>query len=98
MTGARRGSAPADARPSAAPQQYQPGDQVLLERGGRWQERLPLSASGAAGSPILYSAYGAQGDDPVIDLGGALPGWSTAGNWHSEGSNVWSSTATELRR
>ena len=77
-------------------QQYQPGDQVLLERGGRWQERLPLSASGAAGSPILYSAYGAQGDDPVIDLGGALPGWSTAGNWHSEGSNVWSYTATDF--
>ena len=71
---------------------------MLLERGGRWQERLPLSAFGAAGSPILYSAYGAQGDDPVIDLGGALPDLLTTSNWHSEGSNVWSYTASQLRR
>ena len=35
-----------------------PGDQVLFERGGEWREQLKAGASGAAGRPIVYAAYG----------------------------------------
>src|SRR5438270_12899317 len=37
---------------------FQPGDQVLFQRGGQWRESLSASSSGVAGSPIVYGAYG----------------------------------------
>jgi hypothetical protein len=50
---------------------FQPGDQILFERGGEWRESLKASSSGAAGKPIVYAAYGTGtkpkfwGSDPV---------------------------------
>jgi hypothetical protein len=44
----------------------QPGDLVLLQRGGVWQETLRPPRSGASGLPIRFSAYG-EGARPVID-------------------------------
>jgi len=35
----------------------------------------------------VYASYG-SGPKPVIDLGDALPGWSTPDNWRAEGGNV----------
>ena len=43
----------------------QPGDRVLLKRGGLWKEALPVPASGARDKPITYAAYGA-GNQPQI--------------------------------
>ena len=43
----------------------QPGDTILFARGGQWRERLQASASGTAGSPITYDAYG-DGPRPVF--------------------------------
>ena len=68
---------------------YSPGDQVLLKRGGKWQETLRLTSSGASGVPIVYADYG-TGPKPVIDLGSSLPGWSSSGNWTNRGANRWS--------
>ena len=64
-----------------------PGDRVELQRGGVWREALPLGYSGSPGNPIVYASYG-SGPKPVIDLGDALPGWSTPDNWRAEGGNV----------
>ena len=65
-----------------------PGDRVELQCGGVWHETLPVNYSGSPGNPIVYGSFGA-GPRPVIDLGDALPGWSTEGNWVDEGGNVW---------
>jgi hypothetical protein len=37
---------------------FAPGSQILFERGDEWRERLVASSSGAAGSPIVFDAYG----------------------------------------
>ena len=61
-----------------------PGDQVLLARGGVWQEELRLAGKGAPSAPIILGAYG-TGDLPLIewtdrnsDLGVVIQGPS---NW-----------------
>ena len=43
----------------------QPGDTVYLKRGSIWTEKLPLSASGQAGKPIIITAYG-SGVAPIL--------------------------------
>lgn len=45
---------------------FQPGDRILLQRGGLWRETLIVPASGVASQPITIDAYGA-GDAPIID-------------------------------
>jgi hypothetical protein len=37
---------------------FEPGSEILFQRGGEWRERLVASSSGAAGQPIIYDAYG----------------------------------------
>jgi len=46
------------------------GDAVLFKRGGVWTESLAPTASGTAGSPISFDAYGAG---PAPLLTGYLP-------------------------
>ncbi|HUU12605.1 MAG TPA: right-handed parallel beta-helix repeat-containing protein [Terriglobia bacterium] len=50
---------------------FQPGDEILLKRGGRWQGTLHPLGSGTAENPIRLGAYG-EGPRPMID-GGAGP-------------------------
>jgi len=64
---------------------FNPGDSILLKRGGQWQEMLVPSSSGSSGAPITYDAYG-TGDNPVITGGTVL------GNWQSAGANKYSTT------
>ncbi len=45
---------------------FNPGDQVLLNRGDVWYEALVLNSSGSAGKPITIGAYG-NGSAPVLD-------------------------------
>lgn len=45
---------------------FKPGDYILLHRGQVWNERLIITSSGVAGTPIVYGAYG-TGAAPVID-------------------------------
>jgi PKD repeat protein len=44
---------------------FQPGDRILFERGGEWRESLAPTASGAAGNPVVFDAYG-TGARPVF--------------------------------
>ncbi len=44
---------------------FQPGDQVLFQRGATWQGVLIVQRSGAAGAPIAYGAFG-DGAAPII--------------------------------
>lgn len=44
---------------------FQPGDQILLRRGGLWREELTIASSGKAGAPIRVNAYG-EGPLPII--------------------------------
>lgn len=37
---------------------FDPGDQILFQRGGQWRESLSASSSGLAITPIVYGAYG----------------------------------------
>ncbi|MGI4829554.1 MAG: Ig-like domain repeat protein [Janthinobacterium lividum] len=37
---------------------FQPGDQILFQRGGQWHESLIAPSSGAAGAPITFADYG----------------------------------------
>jgi hypothetical protein len=48
----------------------QPGERLLFERGGSWNGRLTLSASGTPGAPITVGAYG-NGNRPRLS-GGCL--------------------------
>ena len=47
---------------------FQPGDEILLKRGGRWQGTLHPLGSGTAEKPIRIGAYG-EGPRPFIDGG-----------------------------
>lgn len=47
---------------------FQPGDEVLLKRGGRWQGTLHPLGSGTPDKPIRLGAYG-DGPRPYIDGG-----------------------------
>ena len=37
---------------------FQPGDQILFQRGGQWRESLDAPSSGAPGNPITFADYG----------------------------------------
>jgi hypothetical protein len=45
---------------------FQPGDEILLKRGGHWQGTLHPLGSGTAAKPLHLGAYG-EGPRPVID-------------------------------
>ena len=65
------------------------GDSVLFKRGGVWTESLAPTASGAAGSPISFDAYGA-GPAPLLTGYLGLP----AASWTLSSGNVWKATVT----
>jgi hypothetical protein len=44
---------------------FSPGDQILLARGGFWNQQLTAAGHGAESEPITLGAYG-QGPDPKI--------------------------------
>ena len=44
---------------------FQPGDQILLARGGSWNQELSLTGRGTASEPITLTAYG-TGAKPKI--------------------------------
>jgi len=50
---------------------FQPGDELLLKRGGRWQGTLHPLGSGTSAHPIRLTAYG-EGPRPFLD-GGSAP-------------------------
>jgi hypothetical protein len=59
----------------------QPGDEVLLRRGGTWHETLRPPISGAPGRPIRFGAYG-DGPAPRIACARPVEGWrSQGGTW-----------------
>ena len=72
----------------------QPGDYVLLKRGGVWRESLTIDSSGTADTPLFFGSYG-EGAKPILDgdfaAGGGLVrvsqaayvtvrGWQIRGN------------------
>jgi len=47
---------------------YQPGDQILFQRGGEWHAQLAASSDGTSGRPITYSDYGDSArSKPIIE-------------------------------
>jgi hypothetical protein len=50
---------------------FQPGDNILLKAGSRWDGQLWPKGSGAAGRPILLGRYG-EGENPLIRGNGAV--------------------------
>lgn len=52
----------------------QPGDHILLERGGTYRGTLPLFCSGTAESPIVIGAYG-NGGAPIVSGSELVTGW-----------------------
>ncbi|HUO35364.1 MAG TPA: right-handed parallel beta-helix repeat-containing protein [Candidatus Acidoferrum sp.] len=57
-----------------------PGDAILLSRGGVWREELLLSSSGKSGEPITIDAYG-SGAPPILNEADPIPSanWSRCG-------------------
>lgn len=55
-----------------------PGDSILFQRGSVFTGTLRITASGAMGNPIVFSAYG-SGNMPVITGLSELRGWTSAG-------------------
>lgn len=51
-----------------------PGDQILFKRGDEWSGTITVNASGAAGSLIVYGAYG-TGVKPKIFGSEEITGW-----------------------
>ena len=52
-----------------------PGDTVLFKKGEMWREGLIVPASGTAGNPITFGAYG-SGSLPVINAASPVTNWS----------------------
>lgn len=52
-----------------------PGQSVGLKRGGVWRETLNLGASGTAGNPVRYGAYG-TGTPPLLTGADIIPLWT----------------------
>ncbi|MGI4750720.1 MAG: PA14 domain-containing protein [Janthinobacterium lividum] len=75
------------AKLTAISSQLQGGDQILFKKGEVFSGTLTINASGAAGNPIVFGAYG----------DGALPeltGFVTLSGWQSKGGNVWEATVS----
>lgn len=66
----------------------QPGDQVLLERGGIYRGTLTIGSSGTNGAPIIYGSYG-SGPLPIISGSEPITGWEPYQG------NVWSTSVSD---
>lgn len=61
---------------------FQPGDQVLFQRGGTYPGQININANGTSASPIIIGAYG-TGAMPEISGGIPVTGWT------SYQGNIW---------
>ena len=61
---------------------YQPGDQILFERGGLYPGQVEILGSGTSSQPIVIGAYG-SGENPIIS--GGVP----VTNWVQHSGNIW---------
>lgn len=61
---------------------FNPGDQILFNRGDSWNERLQLPSSGTIGNVITIGAYG-SGVKPLITGFQSLSGFTNVGNIYS---------------
>jgi parallel beta-helix repeat protein len=66
-------------------QHLQPGDTVLFRRGDLWREVLKAPASGTAGAPITFGAWG-SGNLPIFDGAVLATSWTSLA-----GTSVWMS-------
>lgn len=65
---------------------FNPGDQILFQRGGQWHESLNASSSGTVAAPITYGAYGSAnlpnplfiGSDPLNNASFTLVSGTTS--------------------
>jgi hypothetical protein len=62
--------------------QFQPGDQILFQRGGTYPGLLSIYRSGTAAQPIVFGAYG-SGEKPIISGGVPVTGWT------QHQGNIW---------
>lgn len=67
-------------------QEFRPGTQVLLRRGGVWNESLRLRGRGSASDPLLVGAYGEGlrpringGPEHAITADAPISGWRISG-------------------
>jgi hypothetical protein len=51
--------------------QFNPGDAILFERNGIWNEILIIASPGTQDSPVIFGAHG-SGEKPAIDGRGSL--------------------------
>lgn len=56
-------------------QTFSPGDSILFQSGGTWQESLIPPTSGTSGNPIVFGSYG-SGAKPIIDGSNILTSWT----------------------
>lgn len=65
---------------------FNPGDAVLLQRGGQWREMLYILDGGSSGAPFVLGAYG-SGAAPIISGADVVTGWAAeagvAGVWRA---------------
>jgi parallel beta-helix repeat protein len=64
---------------------FNPGDQILFNRGQTWREKLTVPSSGSPGSPIIFGAYG-TGAKPIISGADVISGFVKGD------SNIWDKT------
>jgi Right handed beta helix region/Secretion system C-terminal sorting domain len=66
---------------------FKPGDQILFNRGDTFYGAITVNQSGAAGSPIIYGAYG-SGAAPIIT------GFTNITTWVNDGSSIYEYTCS----
>jgi len=62
---------------------FNPGDNILFNRGDTFYGTIIITKSGIAGNPITFGAYG-NGPDPVIT------GFTNITSWADEGNGIYS--------
>jgi hypothetical protein len=66
---------------------FQPGDQILFNRGEIWRETLLVPTSGTPGKPIVFGAYGSVNKPTIV-------GSDAVTSWKNIGGNVWNAIVT----
>ena len=62
-----------------------PGDRILFKRGDKWTGTINVNASGIAGRPITFGAYG-KGANPIIT------GFKELSSWIDDGGGIYYTT------